>query len=63
MSRVAVLWNSANPAKVVDFDETQRAAQALRLTVSSIEVKMASDLVIVLIYRALTVLKGYREAV
>ena len=44
MSRVAVLWNSASPTKVFDFDETQRAAQALRLTVSSIEVKAASDL-------------------
>src|SRR6266849_2319015 len=44
MSAVAVLWNSANPTKVVDFDETQRAAQALRLTVSSIEVKAASEL-------------------
>jgi putative tryptophan/tyrosine transport system substrate-binding protein len=39
MSHVAVLWNSANPLKVLDFGETQRAAQALRLTVSSIEVK------------------------
>jgi hypothetical protein len=44
MSRVAVLWNSANPTKVVDFDETQRAAQAPRLTVFSIEVKAASEL-------------------
>jgi putative ABC transport system substrate-binding protein len=44
MSSVAVLWNSANPTKMVDFDETQRAAQALRLTVSSIEAKAASDL-------------------
>jgi putative ABC transport system substrate-binding protein len=44
MSRVAVLWNSANPTKVFDFDETQRAAQALRLTVSSIEVQTTSGL-------------------
>ena len=44
MSRIAVLWNSTNPTKVVDFDETQRAAQALRLTVFSIEVKAASEL-------------------
>jgi putative ABC transport system substrate-binding protein len=43
MSRVAVLWNSANPVKVIDFGETQRAAQALRLTVSSIEVKAVKD--------------------
>ena len=44
LSRVAVLWNSANPVKVIDFDETRRAAQALHLTVSSIEVKAISDL-------------------
>jgi len=44
MSRVAVLWNSASSTKVFDFDETRRAAQALRLTVFSIEVKAASDL-------------------
>jgi len=44
MSRVAVLWNSASPTKVFDFDETQRAAQALRLTVSSIEVQTTSGL-------------------
>jgi ABC-type uncharacterized transport system substrate-binding protein len=43
MSRVAVLWNSANPVKVVDFGEIQRAAPALRLTVSSIEVKALKD--------------------
>jgi ABC-type uncharacterized transport system substrate-binding protein len=43
MSRIAVLWNSANPVKVIDFGETQRAAQALRLTVSSIEVKAPRD--------------------
>ena len=44
MSRVAVLWNSANPTKVFDFDETQRAAQAHRLSVSSIEVQTTSGL-------------------
>jgi len=44
MSRVAVLWNSASPTKAFDFDDTQRAAQALRLTVSSIEVQTTSDL-------------------
>ena len=44
LSRVAVLWNPASPTKVLDFDETQRAAHALRLTVSSIEVKAASEL-------------------
>ncbi len=44
LSRVAVLWNSANPVKVIDFDETRRAAKALHLTISSIEVKATSDL-------------------
>jgi putative ABC transport system substrate-binding protein len=44
MSRVAVLWNPASPTKVLDFDETRRAAHALRLTVSSIEAKAASEL-------------------
>jgi putative ABC transport system substrate-binding protein len=43
MSRVAILWNAANPVKVIDFGEAQRAAQALRLTVSSIEVKALKD--------------------
>jgi putative ABC transport system substrate-binding protein len=44
MSRVAVLWNSANSVKVIDFGETQRAAQTLGATVSSIEVTAANDL-------------------
>src|ERR1700730_12828910 len=44
MSRVAVLWNSANSVKVIDFGETQRAAQTLGVTVSSIEVTAAKDL-------------------
>ena len=44
MARVAVLWNSASSTKAFDFDETQRAAQALRLTVFSIEVQATSDL-------------------
>jgi putative ABC transport system substrate-binding protein len=44
MSRVAVLWNAANPVKVRDFSETQRAARRLDLTVNSVEVKALSDL-------------------
>jgi len=44
LSRIAVLWNAANPVKMIDFAETQRAAQALRLTVSSIEVRDLSAL-------------------
>lgn len=43
MSRVAVLWNSANSVKVIDFGEAQRAAQRLGVTVSSIEVTTAKD--------------------
>jgi putative tryptophan/tyrosine transport system substrate-binding protein len=34
-SRLAVLWNSANPVKVLDFEETRRAADALRFNVTS----------------------------
>jgi putative ABC transport system substrate-binding protein len=37
--RIAVLWNAANPVKVLDFNRTQRAAQTLGLTVQSIEVQ------------------------
>jgi putative tryptophan/tyrosine transport system substrate-binding protein len=44
LSRVAVLWNSANPVKVFEFDETRRAAQARQLTIVSIEVKAIGDL-------------------
>jgi len=35
-SRLAVLWNSANPVKVLDFRETRSAADALRFSVTSI---------------------------
>jgi len=44
LSRVAVLWNSANPVKIFDFEETGRAAQALQLAIVSIEVKAISEL-------------------
>ncbi len=44
LSHVAVLWNAANPVKVLDFNETRRAAQTLRLTLHSIEVKAPNDL-------------------
>jgi putative ABC transport system substrate-binding protein len=44
LSRIAVLWNAANPMKVLDFNETQRAAQTLGLTVYSIEMKAPSEL-------------------
>jgi putative ABC transport system substrate-binding protein len=44
LSRIAVLWNAANPVKVLDFSETRRAAQTLGLTVSSIEVRAPDEL-------------------
>jgi putative ABC transport system substrate-binding protein len=44
LSRVAVLWNAGNPVKVIDFNETRRAAQRLGVTVVSVEVRAATDL-------------------
>src|SRR2546427_4380095 len=43
LSRVAVLWNAANPAKAVDWRETQRAARALAVTLQSHEVRGPDD--------------------
>jgi putative ABC transport system substrate-binding protein len=43
LARVAVLWNAANPVKMLDFDKTRRAAEALGITVSSIEVRSLAD--------------------
>jgi ABC-type uncharacterized transport system substrate-binding protein len=42
-SRVAVLWNAAYPGKAVEFGETQRAAQALKITLQSVQVRSARD--------------------
>jgi putative ABC transport system substrate-binding protein len=42
-SRVAVLWNPANPNKVLEWQETQRAAQALGVTLQSVEVRTPDD--------------------
>jgi putative ABC transport system substrate-binding protein len=42
-SRVAVLWNAANPNKVLEWQETQRAAQALGVTLQSVEVRTPDD--------------------
>ena len=39
LSRVAVLWNAANPDKARDLEETQVAAGALRLQLQSLEVR------------------------
>jgi ABC-type uncharacterized transport system substrate-binding protein len=43
-SQVAVLWNSTNPVKVIDFEDTRRAAAALGFGVSSVALKAVSDL-------------------
>ncbi|MGH7772698.1 MAG: ABC transporter substrate-binding protein, partial [Candidatus Binatia bacterium] len=42
-SRVAILWNAANPDKVSDFRETEAAARALRVQLQSLEVRGAED--------------------
>jgi len=39
LSRVAVLWNAANPVKALDWKATQEAAQRLNLTLESREVR------------------------
>jgi putative ABC transport system substrate-binding protein len=42
-SSVAVLWNAANPNKVLEWQETQRAAQAFGVTLQSVEVRTPDD--------------------
>ena len=42
-SRVVVLWNAAYPGKVLEFEETRRAARALNITLQSVEVRGARD--------------------
>ena len=42
-SRVAVLWNSANPYPALVFTETQNAARTLGIDIQSLEVKGADD--------------------
>ena len=42
-SRVAVLWNPDNPGGLVDFNATQAAAETLKLTLRSLEVRAASE--------------------
>ena len=44
LSRVAVLWNAANPYPALVFKETQHAAQTLRIEVQSLEVRSPDDL-------------------
>jgi len=43
ISRVAVLWNTANPAKRSDWMETQTASQHLSLVARSFEVRVPED--------------------
>jgi len=42
-SRVAVLWNGANPDKASDFRETEAAARAFGVQLQSLEVRTAND--------------------
>lgn len=44
-SRVAVLWNAANPNKALEWKETKIAAQALGVTLLSAEVRTPDDFV------------------
>jgi putative tryptophan/tyrosine transport system substrate-binding protein len=43
LTHVAVLWNAANPVKVLDWHETQAAASALGLQLQSLEVQGPPD--------------------
>jgi putative tryptophan/tyrosine transport system substrate-binding protein len=42
-SRIAVLWNAANPAKALEWHNTQEAARALGVTLHSVEVRGPDD--------------------
>jgi putative ABC transport system substrate-binding protein len=44
LSRVAVVWNAANPYSALVFKETKQAAQTLRIEVQSLEVRNPGDL-------------------
>jgi len=44
VSRLGVLWNSANPGTAVVFKQTQAAAQELCLSLQSLEVKSVNNL-------------------
>jgi putative tryptophan/tyrosine transport system substrate-binding protein len=44
VSRIGVLWNSANPGAAVVFKQTESAAQELRLSLQSLEVQTVNDL-------------------
>jgi putative ABC transport system substrate-binding protein len=42
-SRIAVLWNGANPTKALDFRETQVAARVLEVEIQSLEVRSPNE--------------------
>jgi putative tryptophan/tyrosine transport system substrate-binding protein len=44
LSRIAVMWNSANPIKARDWDELKPAARALGLQLESLEIRSPADL-------------------
>jgi putative tryptophan/tyrosine transport system substrate-binding protein len=44
VSRLGVLWNSANPGAATVFKQTQSAAQELSLSLQSLEVQTVNDL-------------------
>ena len=48
LSRAAVIWNSANPALVFSWKETQGAARGLGVTLQSYEVQGPKDFAVVL---------------
>ena len=52
ITRMAILWNSANASKVLDFKEAQAAAAALKVQLQSLEVRSPKDFDIV--FRAAT---------
>src|SRR5262249_48089909 len=43
LSRVAVVWNAANPYSARVFEETQRAAETLAIEFQSLEVRSPDD--------------------
>ncbi len=45
VSRVAVLWNSANPGVPPEWRETEAAARVLRVELQSVEVKGSRDFI------------------
>jgi len=44
LSRIAVLWNAANPYPARVYQETETAAKRLGIEVDSIQVRRAADL-------------------